>query len=61
MSWTDDSGAMAVEYGLIAALIGVGIIAGCKPWVFRSAQRWAWLEVKWPKPNRKRDFHAPSR
>ncbi len=26
----DESGATAIEYGLIAALIGVGIIAGAK-------------------------------
>ena len=27
---SDDSGATAIEYGLIAALIGVGIIVGAK-------------------------------
>ena len=27
---SDDSGATAIEYGLIAALIGVGIIIGAK-------------------------------
>jgi pilus assembly protein Flp/PilA len=27
----DDSGATAIEYGLIAAFIGVGIIAGLGP------------------------------
>ena len=26
----DDSGATAIEYGLIAALIGIGIIAGAR-------------------------------
>lgn len=26
--WQDESGATAIEYGLIAALIGVGIIGG---------------------------------
>jgi len=27
----DDSGATAIEYGLIAAIVGVGIIAGLTP------------------------------
>ena len=26
--WTDESGATAIEYGLIAAVIAIGIIAG---------------------------------
>ena len=27
----DESGATAIEYGLIAAIVGVGIIAGLEP------------------------------
>ena len=27
----DESGATAIEYGLIAAIVGVGIIAGLRP------------------------------
>jgi pilus assembly protein Flp/PilA len=28
--WSDESGATAIEYGLIAAIVGVGIIAVLK-------------------------------
>ena len=35
----DESGATAIEYGLIAALISVGIIAGATSWAAASTAR----------------------
>lgn len=42
----DESGATAIEYGLIAALIGVGIIGGLKTLAGDSESMWGELESK---------------
>lgn len=42
----DESGATAIEYGLIAALIGVGIIGGLKTLAGDSSSMWGELETK---------------
>lgn len=39
----DDSGASAIEYGLIAALIGVGIIGGLN--AIGDSQNGAWGDI----------------
>lgn len=39
--WHDESGATAIEYGLIAALIGVGIIGGLR--AFGNQTDGAWV------------------
>lgn len=43
---SDDSGATAIEYGLIAALIGVGIIGGLKTLAGDSSSMWGELQTK---------------
>ena len=42
----DESGATAIEYGLIAALIGVGIIGGLKTLAGDSSSMWGEVESK---------------
>lgn len=44
--WKDESGATAIEYGLIAALIGVGIIGGMKTLAGDSSSMWGELQTK---------------
>jgi len=41
--WQDDSGATAIEYALIAALIGVGIIGGLR--AFGDQTNGAWQSM----------------
>ena len=41
--WADNQGATAIEYGLMAALIGVGIIGGLN--AFGNSQTGAWATL----------------
>jgi Flp pilus assembly pilin Flp len=52
----DESGATAIEYNLIAALLSVAIIGSFRHWVVRSTQptRQSWL----PSPARNHALHG---
>lgn len=40
----DESGATAIEYGLLAALIGVAIIGGAKAFSGRLNEQWQFVD-----------------